>query len=79
MSVVCPHVGSVTALLDGISEWVCRNTRECRPQDLVSFLLTLAHVGHTPTNIDQVLEVRRRKSAVQDFELFSKTVQEVWV
>ncbi|CAB3383432.1 Hypothetical predicted protein [Cloeon dipterum] len=44
------------ALLDALSEWMVVHSEQCRPQDLVSFLLTLAYTGYEPSNLDAALE-----------------------
>ncbi|KAF4518853.1 hypothetical protein B566_EDAN006704 [Ephemera danica] len=67
------------ALLDTVSEWVNRNIQECRPQDLVSLLLTLAHVGHTPSTADSLLKlVCERLTGPQDVPTLSAWLEVVW-
>ncbi|XP_059478988.1 FAST kinase domain-containing protein 4 isoform X2 [Neocloeon triangulifer] len=45
------------ALLDVFSEWIVQHSEQCRPQDLVSFLLTLANTGYEPSNFEAALKV----------------------
>lgn len=42
-------------MLDALSEWVIKHNEKCRPQDLTSFLVTLAHTGYQPPNMEQVV------------------------
>jgi len=67
------------ALLDALSEWVIKHNEKCRPQDLTSFLMTLAHTGYQPPNMEQaVTTVLARLSGPNDAPSPSVWLDTVW-
>ncbi|XP_065334990.1 FAST kinase domain-containing protein 3, mitochondrial [Cloeon dipterum] len=67
------------ALLDALSEWMVAHSEQCRPQDLVSFLLTLAYTGYEPSNLDAALEVvSKRLSIMKDAPSATSWLETVW-
>ncbi|KAJ8962132.1 hypothetical protein NQ318_018089 [Aromia moschata] len=45
-------------LLDGLSDWVLRNNKICRPQDIFSLLMTLAVLNYLPANSENLFKAR---------------------
>lgn len=44
-------------LLNLLSVWIVEHKNIIRPQEISSLMKTLAHLGYTPTNFSEVVEV----------------------
>lgn len=44
-------------LIDELSTWIVQHRDHIRPQEISSLLVTLAYLGYTPQNFDEVTEV----------------------
>ncbi|XP_057664236.1 uncharacterized protein LOC130898756 [Diorhabda carinulata] len=66
------------ALLDSLSEWILKNQSLCRPQDVFSWLMTLAVLNYKPHNWEKMFQVLSPHITISEARKPSVWLDIVW-
>lgn len=44
-------------LLESLSSWLEKYMHECKPNILISYMITLGYVNYAPSNMDNIIKV----------------------